>query len=195
MKTKSILALSLALVLSLSVMAGCTKKPSDEGTSSTPPSSTEPEKIATGMLKTVHEGVKTAFGENYIPSQPLDAAMVEEQFGIQPDMVKEIIAEGPMMSTHSDMFIGIEAVDEAKAKEIVTLLETYKKDQLAGHQYPMNQIKINATEIVRYDNYVFFMPLGNVDAPEDATEEDTLKMVKDEVQKGYDAVKEALKIK
>ena len=165
MKKRSMIALTLALVLSLSAMAGCTKKPTEEGTSSvTPPISSEaPKKAETGMLTTVHDDVKSIFGEEYIPSQPFDATFLEEQFGITADMVKEVIAEGPMMSMHIDMFIGVEAA-EGKVDEVEKKLTEYRQKQIdESMQYPQNMPKLQASAVTKVDDYVFFTILGKYD--------------------------------
>ncbi|MEG0692515.1 MAG: DUF4358 domain-containing protein [Oscillospiraceae bacterium] len=192
MKIKSILAFSLALVLSVSAMAGCTKKTAGDGESSTPPSSETPKKAATGMLKTVHEDVKKIFGEEYIPSQAFDETYLQEQFGITKDMVKEVIAEGPMMSMHVDTFVGIEAA-EGKVDEVEKKLNDYRQKLIdESMQYPMNMPKIKASAVTKVDDYVFFTILGKY--ADDIEEENAqLKHFEAETKKVKDAINSALK--
>ena len=179
MKFKSIMTLALATILSLSVIVGCTKK----GSENTTPS---------GQLPKVHEAVKKAFGETYIPSTPYDTAQLQEMFGIKKDLVKEVIAEGPMMSVQVDTFIGIET-QEGKADQVETALNAYKQKLIdTSLQYPMNLPKIKASAVQRIDNYVFFMILGEI--PMNAeTEEAQLAAAKAETKKATDAVESVLK--
>jgi hypothetical protein len=179
MKIKSIMTLALATILSLSVMVGCTKK----GSENTTPS---------GQLPKVHEAVKKAFGETYIPAMPYEAAQLEEIFGVKKDLVKEFIAEGPKMSVHVDTFIGIEA-QEGKADQVEAALKTYKQKLIdSSLQYPMNLPKIKESAVQRINNYVFFMILGEIPMTAE-TEEAQLAAAKAETKKATDAVESILK--
>ncbi|MCB2290806.1 DUF4358 domain-containing protein [Clostridium sp. CS001] len=179
MKIKSIMVLALATILSLSVMVGCTQKGSENIT-------------PTGQLPKVHEAVKKAFGSSYTPSMPYEAPQLEEIFGVKIDLVKEFIAEGPMMNVHVDTFIGIEA-QEGKAEQVEAALKAYKQKLIdSSVQYPMNLPKTKESAVQRMDNYVFFMILGEI--PMDAeTEEAQLAAAKAETKKATDAVESILK--
>ena len=66
-------------------------------------------------------------------------------------------------------FIGIEAADSA-ADDVETALNAYRDGLLENSlQYPMNLPKIQASQVVRHDNFVFFVMLG---APDDASLEE-----------------------
>lgn len=179
MKFKSILTIGLATVLSLSIIGGCSKK---EGTTD----------ATNGQLTKVHEAVKNAFGEAYTPSMAYDEVQLEEMFGVKKDLVKEFIAEGPMMSVHVDTFVGIEA-NEGKVDEVEKALNAYKEKLVSDSmQYPMNLPKIEASAVQKVGNYVFFMILGEI--PMDAeTEEAQLEAAKAEIEKATKAVEDTLK--
>lgn len=202
MKKTSVLALTLALAMAMTVMAACKDNDNDNntnsgGTSSNPPVSSEaPSKAESGKLTSIHEAVKGAYGEAYIPSMAYDETQLQEIFGIDPSWVKEVVAEGPMISAHVDTFIGIEAV-EGKAEDVEKALNAYRQGLVDDTmQYPMNIPKIQASSVERVDDYVFFMLLGDPDAAMDAADEnESLEIFKKETQKGVDAVKEALGIK
>lgn len=206
-----LLTFSLAAVLAVSLMAGCTPKDDanpgigsapNEGQSSQAASSAESSSSGgdvsgaaeSGKLSDIHEAVKGVFGESYIPSMSIDATMLEEQFGIEQNLIKEVIAEGPMISMHVDMFIGIEAADAEKADLIEKALTSYR-DSIAKDtmQYPMNMAKVQAARVERIDNYVFFLLLGETtDEALDMSEEDQLKYYQAENQKAVDAIREVL---
>ena len=74
-KFTKLLALVLALTLSISLLAGCSRN-SDTSSSAQEPSA--PAAPASGQLSAVHQAVKDAYGENYIPSMPLDDIMLRK---------------------------------------------------------------------------------------------------------------------
>lgn len=124
-----------------------------------------------GRLTEIYNKVKEAYGENYLPSMMFEKEYLTEVMGVPGDDIKEFIAEGPMMSVHVDMFIGIEAVD-GKAQEVESALQTYLSNQQQNMMmYPMNVPKVAAAKVVRVDNYVFYLCLGGY--ADDETLDDT----------------------
>ncbi len=61
------------------------------------------------FLGQAHEAVKQAYGEAYLPSMPLEEAMLTDIYGLPMEDVEAFVAEGPMMSTQVDTFIGLRA--------------------------------------------------------------------------------------
>ncbi|MEG1964678.1 MAG: DUF4358 domain-containing protein [Oscillospiraceae bacterium] len=107
-------------------------------------------------LQASYEEVKKVLGENYIPSAPIDALQLKEVYGIDSASVANVIAEGPMISTHVDTFIAVKAV-EGKGEEIEKALNTYRDALLADTmQYPMNLPKIASSKVIRDGDYVYF---------------------------------------
>lgn len=112
------------------------------------------------VLNGIHTAVKEAYGENYIPSQAFDEITLKEVYGLSSDMYDAIIAEGPMISMHVDTFIAVHPT-EGNFDNVVAALEGYR-DVLVEDtmQYPMNQIKIQASKVETIGDYVFFIMLG-----------------------------------
>lgn len=111
-------------------------------------------------LENVHNQIKEAYGDNYLPSMPYDSEILEMLYGINPEWVEESVAEGPMMSTHVDVFIGIKAT-EGNADNVEKALTDYRQNQVDnGLNYPMNMAKIEASQVYRIGDYVFFLILG-----------------------------------
>jgi len=218
MKHGRILALSLALMLAAAVFTGCsdnrnntTSGTTSGGTSSSGTSSGGAGSSGTassgassggsvsgtavsGKLSDVHKAVKELYGDAYLANMTLDADMLEEQYGIKPELVKDVIAEGPMMSGHVDVFIGIEAPDEKKADELEKVLTDYR-DKVAADtmQYPSNLAKVQSARVERVGNYVFFLILGETtDEAMDMEDADQLKYYESEVQKAVDAIHDTL---
>lgn len=146
---KKKLSILLVVVLSISLLAGCS--PKDGG-------NTGPGKEVD--LKEVHSKVKEEYGEDYIPSMELSLEELSERTKVNGDNVEEFIAEVPMMSTYVDEFIAIRAKD-GKGEEVAGTLEAYKSYLNENAlQYPMNMEKVKAAKVIRHGDYVFFLMLG-----------------------------------
>lgn len=120
-------------------------------------------------LNTIHQEIKDAYGETYIPSMLYDEQTLTQMFNVDAEWCESYIAEGPMISAHVDTFIGIKAKPDM-ADSVEKALTEYQ-DMLIENsiQYPMNQLKVEASQVVRQDDYVFFVMLGQI--PEDIEEE------------------------
>lgn len=139
------------------------------------------------------EAVKTEYGEDYIPSAEINLQQLEEVYKINIDWIKKSFAEGPMMSLNTDMFVAILATDGNVDKVEEALLD-YKEYLInESFQYPMNMPKVKATQVVKKGNLVFLLVLGKYDERQEPTEEQALKFAQDEIQRGIDAINEALK--
>lgn len=191
---KKILTILLAALLVGSVMTGCFGGSDSSSSSSSESSSSSSESSAPALsgkeqLDKVHSAVKEAYGENYIPSQPFEMKQLSEMYGITSDNIEEFIAEGPMMSTHVDTFIGVKA-KEGKAADVEKELTAYKEKIVADSvQYPMNVAKVNASQIVVEGDYVFFVMLGAFYEGTSTDEAEQLKFAQTEVNKAVEAIK------
>lgn len=141
-------------------------------------------------LDKAHEAVKSAFGEDYIPNMQYDKAAISELFGVKEEWYDAAIAEGPMISMHVDTFIGVHAT-EGNLENVQNALNSYREALISDTmQYPMNQLKIQASEIVTINDYVFFVMLGYL---EDDTvyddDEETIAAYGELNKKAIDAIK------
>lgn len=201
MNLKKILAALLAVMMVLS-LAACGSKPEEpaepapEGSSSaveeTPEEAPEetPEEApeAEGdKLTALHTALKEAYGENYLPSMPLDETMMAEVVGINMENVESFIAEMPMMSAHVDTFIGIKA-KEGAADKVEEELKAYHTNILENSmQYPMNEDKVKASQVLRKGDYVFLVMLGQIP---DETVTDTAAFAQEQMQIALDKIDE-----
>lgn len=151
------------------------------------------EASADEVLSAVHTAVKAAYGENYIPSMSYDAETLKKQFGVKAELCEAVIAEGPMISVHVETFIGVKA-KKGKGGEVKAALDKYRQEQLEDSmQYPMNMVKLEASEVVEKGDYVFFVMLGSADEQsEEAGEEPALESAKKNNQKAIDAINRVL---
>lgn len=134
-------------------------------------------------IKEIHKKIKEEFGENYLPDMEIEKEVLEDVIEIDMANVKEYIAESPMISVHIDMFIAIEA-KEGKGDLVESDLKDYREYIIDNAlMYPMNIAKVNASEVVRYGDYVFFIMIGEIDSRDDVTEEEALVFAREEVDK------------
>lgn len=144
------------------------------GKNNTPKETTQEETTTQAKveLSAIHAAVKEVYGEDYIPSAQYDETYLNDVLGVGADLYESFIAEGPMISVHVDTFVAIEA-KEGKGEEVEAALTSYRNYLVEeSMQYPMNLPKIQASQIVRHGDYVFFVLLGAVS--EDAMDEDAM---------------------
>lgn len=184
---KKLMYAGLIAVLSL-LLAGCGQNGGNGGGQTTEVQTTaEPESQVKVDLSEIHEAVKAVYGEAYIPSMEMDSQYISDLFGVTEDLYDEVIAEGPMISVHVDIFAAFHA-KEGQGQKIEDSLNAYQKDLRENSmQYPMNMPKVEASQVVRHGDYVFFVMLGEVD-PDAADEEAMLKGAKESNQLAVDAI-------
>lgn len=183
---KKVTATAAVLMTALAMVTGCQAKP-NEGAVPTTVQETQPEKKVD--LEEIYTAVKLAYGDQYIPSAEYGETDMENIFGISPDLYVTYIGEGPMISVHIDQFILMEA-KEGKGGEVEKLLNAYRDDQLKNAvQYPMNMPKLEASQVVRHGDYVFFVMLGTPTMEsQEQGEEAALKSAKDQNQIAIDII-------
>lgn len=146
-------------------------------------------------LTQVVDAVKTAYGDNYAADMVLAEAEINEVLGISSDLYEEIVVETPMISVRADKFIAAKAV-QGKVGELEKAITDYREKLVNDTlQYPMNVPMIKESKVVRHDDYVFFVLLGEL--PENVLESgDDSKMLaaaKEQIKIGTDAIDKAFK--
>ncbi len=182
---KGLLIFAVAVAATGMLTACGSKNPSNESTQE----STQAKEVA---LSDVHEAVKAVYGDMYVPEMQQDAEYISNIYGISEDMYEEAIAEISMMSVHVDTFVAIKA-KEGQADAVEQKLTEYREYLLNDTlQYPMNIPKIQASQVVREGDYVFFVQLGHVE--NDMLDEDELlKKYQESNQLAVDAIQEQFK--
>lgn len=168
----------IALVAFL-FLGGCAK-PADK------PEDDSPSKVS--ILDKTLADIKVAYGDDYGPNTEITKDQLQEVYNIDMENVSYFVAEGPMMTNNTDMFIGLIA-NPGKIEDV-------KKDVLAyqqylindSFQYPMNMARVQASEVVIKDNVIFFVVLGKMDDRNDVTEEQALEFAKEQVKIAIDVI-------
>ena len=181
-RMKKLFSLVMVGVMAFSLVA-CSTKKDDQGAAN----------IKDVPVSEIQTAVKEAYGEAYIPSMDYDAQTLESIFGVKEDWYEEFIAQGPMMSAHVDTFVAIKA-KEANVQDVVDALNSYREYLVNDSmQYPMNQIKIQASRVEQVGNYVFFILLGEIPTDaEDQGEDKMLEAAKEQAQIAVDAINKVL---
>ena len=168
---KRILSLVLVAVCVMG-MAACGKgddKNTTTTTTTTPNLTTTsnpaamPEQTTTPVsveLKDIHEAVKAAYQDAYLPNMELDSEYIFIETSVEADMYSEAIVEVPMIGFHPDKFIAFKAA-EGKADALEEALNAYRDNLINNeHQYPANVERVQASQVIRHGNYIFFILLG-----------------------------------
>lgn len=166
---KRIVSIIMVVVLMATVMSGCAQEEQAE---------------ANVDIYQVHNAIKEELGESYIPDMDMEIQEIVDLTGIDPEIVEDYIGQRPMISVNVDTFIAIEAT-EGNGDEAAQALESYRTYLVEeSMQYPMNLPKINASKVVKYDDYVFFIMLGGVnDQIDDAEGEEAREFAEAETKR------------
>lgn len=131
-------------------------------------------------LSDIQEAVQVHLGENYLPNMDIDESQLGDIIGLDIDEIEEYIAQVPMISAHVDTFIAVKAKD-GEADDVEDDLVKYRANIVENSiQYPGNLAKVNASEVVRHGDYVFFIMLGSFDEREDVSEAEQLEFAQKE---------------
>lgn len=137
--------------------------------------------------------IRATYGESYMPNVEIMPDMLEAEFGLTSDMYVEVKAEQPMIGAHADRVVIVKAA-EGRADDVAKAFISAKENKINDtFQYPMNLAKINATKIVRNEDFVCFLLVGAVNENVDTTEEEAKQFAEDEVEKGVNAVNDLFK--
>lgn len=179
--------IGILMVVFMLALTGCGSKNNASG------GDTQDKNVKEVSLEEIQTSVKEAYGEDYIPSVDYDKSTIEEQFGVKEAWYDDIIAQGPMISTHVDTFIAVKAKPENK-EDVKTALGAYRDSLIKDTmQYPINQIKIQASRVESYGNYVFFLMLGVIPTDAEEQKEDiVLKAFEEQNQKSVDAIESTI---
>lgn len=142
-------------------------------------------------LETVVSAIKEAYGEDYLPNMQVEGEMIESTYGLTPDLYEEVWIEVPMISANIDTLVAVKTAG-GKQQEVVAALNKYR-DYLINDalQYPMNQLKLQASKVIEKDGFAFFVSLGVIPA-ELEKDEDIIKKAEELNQIAEDAINSIL---
>lgn len=144
-------------------------------------------------LTAAKAAVEEVIGENYWPNMSIEAEVLEDLYGISPDMIDDFLGEMPMISANVDTLLIVKAKED-NVSAVEDALNAYR-DKMVNNttQYPMNLAKIQASRIETFGSYVCFIQLGadTTDAM-DQSEEAAIAQCQEENEKAIDAIRNVL---
>ncbi len=137
-------------------------------------------------INSIFDAVSGAYGEDFYATSENDETFLTEKVGVDMADVESFFCNTAMDTTHPDVFVGVKAKDSAAADSVETALEDYRESLVNGMKADdsANSHKINNSEVVRHDDYVFLVALGRTD--------DTITDVGDAVTFAKDQIKIAV---
>ena len=152
-------------------------------------------KKKTPNLNKVYNAVKDAYGKEYIPNSKLSKDEVNVRYGLKKEWYSGVVAELPMISVNADELVIVKAKDADSKKKIKNALKQYQKNLMENmHQYPANQLKVQASKVYVKGNYVCFFVLGSIDSKtEQKSDEKVIAAYKKQNEKAVNAIKKLYK--
>lgn len=145
-------------------------------------------------VKDIVNKVAAAYGENFGATMELDETTIKEVLGIDPAWAEEMYAAQAMISANCDKLIIVKAKPE-NLEDVKKAVNAHRDALVADlMQYPMNQLKIQSSQVDVYGNYVIYTCLGAI--PMDVQEKGDdviLEAYKAENQKAVAVYDELLK--
>lgn len=152
-------------------------------------------KKKTPNLNKVYNAVKGAYGKDYTPNVKLSKDEVNVRYGLKKEWYSGVVAELPMISVNADELVIVKAKDADSKKKIKNALKQYQKNLMENmHQYPANQLKVQASKVYVKGNYVCFFVLGDIDSKtEQKSDEKVIAAYKKQNEKAVNAIKKLYK--
>lgn len=139
-----------------------------------------------GMFR---DALRDVYGDKYYPDTEMTEEQIREELGLDESLYEEVYAENTAENERPDIFIAVKA-KSGKVDEVKEKLTAYKQRLIDENSFDANADKLNAAEVYSEGDYVFFVLLGDVD--DGTSSEGFAEALGKEVQRGIDAIKEAL---
>lgn len=139
-----------------------------------------------GMFR---DALRDVYGDKYYPDTEMTEEQIREELGLDESLYEEVYAENTAENERPDTFIAVKA-KSGKVDEVKEKLTAYKQRLIDENSFDANADKLNAAEVYSEGDYVFFVLLGDVD--DSTSSEGFAEALGKEVQRGIDAIKEAL---
>lgn len=147
------------------------------------------EGAAASGLGMFRDALRDVYGDKYYPDTEMTEEQIREELGLDESLYEEVYAENTDENERPDTFIAVKA-KSGKVDEVKEKLTAYKQRLIDENSFDANADKLNAAEIYSEGDYVFFVLLGDVD--DSTSSEGFAEALGKEVQRGIDAIKEAL---
>ena len=143
----------------------------------------------TGHFAPFREALRGVYGDRYSPDTQLSDEQIRSELGLDETLYEEVFAENVSGGKNPDTFIAVKAKPN-KASDVEKKLNEYKKKLSENKTFSDHAAKIEAAQVYAEGDYVFFLLTG--DAQNGESSEGVAEMLGKEVQRGIDAIKDAL---
>lgn len=147
------------------------------------------EGAAASGLGMFRDALRDVYGDKYYPDTEMTEEQIREELGLDESLYEEVYAENTAENERPDTFIAVKA-KSGKVDEVKEKLTAYKQRLIDENSFDANADKLNAAEVYSEGDYVFFVLLGDVD--DGTSSEGFAEALGKEVQRGIDAIREAL---
>ena len=147
------------------------------------------EGAAASGLGMFRDALRDVYGDKYYPDTEMTEEQIREELGLDESLYEDVYAEHTAENERPDTFIAVKA-KSGKVDEVKEKLTAYKQRLIDENSFDANADKLNAAEVYSEGDYVFFVLLGDVD--DGTSSEGFAEALGKEVQRGIDAIKEAL---
>lgn len=111
-------------------------------------------------MEEIRSAVADTLGEGYRLDEPISQEVLEQSYGIVPDMYEDYLGETPSLSLDADTFLVVKA-KEGQVEAVEEALSSYREGIVKNRmQYSLNVGKVCASRIETLGNYVCFVQLG-----------------------------------
>ena len=144
-----------------------------------------------GSFGPFRDALKGVYGDKYYPDTRLTDEEVRTELGMDDTLYEEVYAERSGETGRPDTFIAVKA-KSGKAEEVKEKLTAYKRKLSQDENFTDAAHRIDAAQIYAEGDYVFFLLAGEAEKAEGDTSEGVAEKLGKEVQRGIDAIREAL---
>lgn len=144
-------------------------------------------------MEEIKEAIIDTLGDNYWPDKEIDAASLEEIYGINPDMYDDYLAECQAVNENVDTLIIVKAKSD-QVDNVEKALNSYLETNISDSDlYAQELNKMQAARIETFHNYVCFVQLGaNTEAANNISDEAVVDQCLEENERTLDAIEKAL---
>lgn len=142
-----------------------------------------------GSFAPFRDALLGVYGDRYSPDTQLNEEQIKTELGLDNTLYEDIFAENVSGGKNPDTFIAVKA-KPGKASEVEKKLNDYKKKLSENKSFSDHTAKIEAAQVYTEGDYVFFLLTGESGTGESS--EGVAEILGKEVQRGIDAIKQAL---
>lgn len=138
-------------------------------------------------LNEIYQGIRDAYGDSYSSGTAYTEAKLAQRLNIDPAWCGAYLAEEAGDEENGTLFVAVKAQPDMADSVEKVLLEYQDMLMDNSSQHPIRLAQAQASQIVRYGEYVFFVMLGQV--PEGTEDElEAFQTADESNQKAVDAI-------